>query len=438
MIPTDGKSIKEHILSHRAWYLTWAALIALKLILACLRPEPVAPDEGTYLGLARRLLEQHAYLNIWGRPTAGVMPGYPLLLAAVLGLSGGSVAPIYFINVLLTIPIAWAAGRFLVLMTGNRPLGRACMVIVFVFPPFFTYTWHALTEIPYTAALTLLFLVYEKTSREPRVISNWFWLGLLTVTSFMIRPVMFLLTPLYFAWPLIAARLDRRAIAGAAVGTAVVFALWMPWVGRNQRIFHGFVPLATTSGLAFYGATLSDPTKILDEQAAEKKRSGISEKTTDELTVSRHFARLAAENYKKDRAGYYKRAFKNSWWLWPTAYSGRLLPKSIGEYRSEGNWAAAATKSAFALLNLLMLTGATLAFVVFFKKPRWWPYLFVIVYFHAMHAMILPIPRYSLPLTPMMVALGLAAAREVYKAAILFYKWTILLFCKWLYAGKVS
>lgn len=406
MTPIDVKSIKQNIVSNRAWYALWVALIAVKLVLAYFHPEPIAPDEGTYIGLVQRLLDQHAYLNVHNRPTAGVMPGYPLMLAGVIWLTG-SVMPMYFINALLTVAIAWAAGKFLFLMTGDQKLSRWCMVIVFVFPPFFTYTWHAITEIPYTAALMMLLLVFEKTRREPRVISNWFWLGLFTVTSFMIRPVMFLLTPLYFAWPLIVARLHWRAIAGAAVGTAVVFALWMPWVYRNHKVFGGFIPLATTSGLAFWNGTIGDPNKLVEEQLAENARSGISDKTHDELTVSNHFAKVAAENYKRDKAGYYRRAFKKSWELWPTAYSGRY--GSFSGMIREGNWIGLAIKSIFLGLNLTMLAGAALGFVVFIKKPRWWPYMFVIVYFHVMHAMILPIPRYSLPLTPMMIAMGLAA-----------------------------
>lgn len=412
MTPTDLKNIKQNFISNRAWYGLWAGLIALKLVLAYFHPEPAAPDEGTYIGLAQGLLADYAYLNVHGHPTAGVMPGFPFFLAAVMAVSGGSIMPMYFINALLTVAIAWAAGKFLFLMTGNRPLSRWCMLIAYLFPPFFTYAWHAMTEIPFTASLMMLFVYWEKTRRQPLVATNWFFLGLFTVVSFMIRPVLFLLTPVFFAWPLIVARLHWRAIAGAAVGTAVVFMLWMPWVYRNYKTFGGFVPLATTSGLAFWAGTIGDSSRVLAEQLAENARSGISDKTHDELTVSRHFAQVAKRNYERDKWGYYRRAINSSWRLWPTAYSGRY--GSFGDMIKERNWIGIGIKFVFLGLNLTMLAGVACAFWIFLRNPRWWPYMLVIVYFHVMHAIILPEPRYSLPLTPMMIAMGLAAVNEIY------------------------
>ncbi|MEN6627252.1 MAG: hypothetical protein ABFD69_13595 [Candidatus Sumerlaeia bacterium] len=402
--------------SNRNWYLLWVALVGVKLVLAHFHPEPAASDEGTYMTVARRLLDHGAYMRIdYMKPTAGIMPGYPLLVAAVLKLGGGSIAPMYYINALLSLAIAWASGALLFLMAGNRLLSRWCMVVVYLFPPIVTYAWHPLTEIPYTAALMMMLYSWEKTRRRPLGVWNWFFLGLFTVVSFMIRPVMFLLTPLFFAWPLVVARLHWRAIAGAAVGTAVVLMLWLPWVYRNYKVFHGFVPLATTTGLAFFSGTLPDWSKWFEEQQAEMKRSGISDATHDELAVSRHFAAAAQKNFERDKWGYYKRAIKNSWRLWPTAYSGRYFPKGTRQYVAEGNWLAVATKLTLGGMNLALLAGMACAVVILLGQPRWWPYILIIAYFHVMHAMIMPMPRYSMPLTPMIIVMIFGAAGHLWK-----------------------
>ncbi|MCE5229624.1 hypothetical protein LLG95_08515 [bacterium] len=410
---TNCASWLDRFTSNRTFYWIFAVLIVIKLALAPIHPEPAAPDEGTYITVAQRLLDQHVYTNAYNQPSAGIMPGYPLMMAAVLAVSGGSAMPMYFVNVLLSIAIAWAAGALLFLLTGNRSLSRLCALLVFVFPPVVTYAWHPLTEIPYTAALMMLLVFWERTRQQPLVISNWLFLGLFTVTSFMIRPVMFLLTPVYFAWPLIVARFQWRSIAGAAVGTAVVLALWLPWVYRNYKIFGGFVPLATTSGQAFFTGTLTDWEKWSEEQTAEMERSGVSLATHNEFEVSKHFAAVAKQNIARDRAAYFTRIVKNSWKLWPTAYSGRYYPKGVRTYAREGNWPAVAVKTVLGGINLAMLAGLACAMMIFLGQPKWWPYVLIIVYFHVMHAAIMPMPRYSFPLTPMILAMILGAVDQI-------------------------
>lgn len=394
------------------WYSLWAGLILMKLVLAGYHPEPAAPDEGTYTEMARQFLEHHQYLNAAGKPTSGVMPGYPMMLAAMITIGRGSPAPMYYLNALLTLIAAWAAAELLFLTTRNRRLSRICMLVVYLYSPMVTYAWHLLTEIPYTAALTLLFLFWERTRQNPLSIWNWFFLGLFTVTSFMIRPVMFLLTPIYFAWPLIVARLRWRSIVGAAVGTTVVFMLWTPWIWHNHKVFGGFIPLASTSGMAFYTGTLPDWSKWSEEIEKEMIRAKLVGK--DELTVNKHFGKVARQNIARDPLGYLWRVTSNSWRFWPTAYSGWSFPKSRAAYMAEHNYKAVVIKLVLGGINMTMIVGMLCSFVILRRQARWWPYMMVLVYFHVMHAMIMPIPRYSLPLTPMILAMILGAADTVW------------------------
>lgn len=420
-----GLGIERFVADRPAFIGFWVVLIAIKVGLALWHPEPLVADEGCYITMAREIVSHGAYVNSYGKPTAGVVPGYPLMMAGAIvatghGMTNGTdprngFALMLVLNVFFSLAIAWAASELLWLLTGNRPLSTAGMLLLFVYPPFVNFTWHLLTEIPYTAALMLMLLFWEKTRQKPLLIGNWFFLGLFTVTSFSIRPVAFLLTPVFFAWPLIVARLHWRAIAGAAVGTAVVFMLWTPWVWHNYRLFNKFIPLASTSGMAFYTGTLPDWRNWSAAIHGEIARAGLDKPPHTELTASEHFAKLAKENIARDPAGYVKRVVLSSWRFWPMSYAVMSLPKSRGQYMREGNYLAVAIKVGLGVVNVLMIAGMLASFAILIRRRAWWPYLFLIVYFHVMHAMIMPIDRYSLPVVPVVLIMILGAGEAVWK-----------------------
>lgn len=207
-------------------------------------------DEVDYLDLARGLAAGEGYL-FDGHPTAYRPPGYPLLLAPLHFLSGGSIVILRMVGVVALAAATWFA--WLLASRLRTPGTGALAAIAVGCYPMFIYT--SATLYPQIPALAMLLVFLEFTLRASERSQNWARQSAVAGTAagalILTVPTFAATVPAVLIW--IAFRM-RRAGAGRAVARTVIIVLSLAvlipstWTMRNQVSLHEFVPVSTNTG----------------------------------------------------------------------------------------------------------------------------------------------------------------------------------------------
>lgn len=399
------------------WMIFCVALFVGKLIFSLSSASAPISDELTYLSIAENLNAGRGFESLNSRgATAFVMPGYPLLLAALLKASSGGLTLVYIFQVMLSAVMAGAYGGLIQLWTGRQRLTRLTAALIFVLPPFFLFPHRLLTEVAFSAWLALALLAWESIRQRPHRTGMWGALGLFHALAFLTRPVTVVLTPLILGWVLVGHRSrDRKMWGGAVFAIVIIGALWMPWVMRNYRAFGAFVPLTTSSGFTLMGGSLDDFTRWEEYSNAAMSEAGIKVFNEDEVISNVVITRAARERIADDVPAYLWRSLKRCWRFWLSEYkdlSGRN--RSFGSCVENREWGILLAKLILAATSTAIMLLAGLSVPLAIWRPKYAPYSLLIVYFTASHALLLPIPRYSAPISGLVVALGIAGLHELW------------------------
>lgn len=230
-----------------------AAAFVLRLGLALASSSHFVPqgDEGEYIHFADTLLQEGRFGN---PPTAYRLPLYPMLLAAVQGLTGVTVPAYLVLNAFLG-TTAVALIYFLCRRLVNVRAARVSLVLSVPNPFLMTHAGDILTENLYVP-LVLAFLLAAVSASEEADGSSWArWagagalLGLCNLT----RPTLLgfsLLLPFCYLLP---ERSPGVRTRGAVLAIAVSILFLLPWWGRNFAAFGHFIPGTTGEGFVWLG-----------------------------------------------------------------------------------------------------------------------------------------------------------------------------------------
>ena len=262
----------------RVLYMTLAHTYRFRLILDHF-------EFGWEMGrIARALATGHGFANPFNGnsgPTAWCPPLYPLLLAAVFRLFG-----VYTLTsawIILTINSAFSAATAVaVYQIAWRSFGRTAQGLKValwsgwlwaLYPAAMQYAVKWVWDMALTAFLFAWVIVLAlrirgigDESRPPRTLnleprtSQWLLFGLLWGLIALCNSSLLIFLPacaLWMLWP----ALHTRTHLGAALRNAVLAALCFaavisPWVIRNARVFHAFVPMRSNFGAELYEATI--------------------------------------------------------------------------------------------------------------------------------------------------------------------------------------
>jgi 4-amino-4-deoxy-L-arabinose transferase-like glycosyltransferase len=231
--------------------VAWAAWVAHA------HPEAVvSPDTQGYLGPARALLEEGRFTLAPDDPTPMLLrtPGYPLLLAAVLGVTDSewSLSPIQAALSGVIVLVVIAIGR----RVASPAVGLVAGLLVAFSPLQFAFSGTILSESAATLALVLVAAAGIPLFARPVEDARWthaLVLGLALAVATMVKPTTYYL-PLLLA-VLLAIRFWK---VGATRTLAVVVAFVLPsvlivggWQVRNQREV-GTSQIAGTAPVAMY------------------------------------------------------------------------------------------------------------------------------------------------------------------------------------------
>ena len=343
-------------------------------------------------------------------------PGYPLFLAGISKLGGGYIMRTARIGcVLLAFGAALMLLRLTRKITGDSRTALLSALLFLLYPGILVAETRAGIEIPCIFTMMLFMLALHGAVKKG---SLWRYgaAGLLLGTAVVVRSEVLLFPVLLLAYLLFAAKDwgERQRIVGAisvlALGTALVMS---PWVIRNYRLVHSFVPTATIAGAGAQAGlytcentSLGEPFFVADGEAGLERKEmarqlGIASigpyfqlfyTPQDELTFYRTLLTRVSAEYRRhpevlaECAA--KNFFFNFWFLGKT-------PKSV-------------------LLNVLVqapLLALALAGVVVLWTRKLLRnagiILLYILYIPALHAPMVAEARYSMLIVPF---LGILAA----------------------------
>jgi hypothetical protein len=235
-----------------------------------IRPFPDHFEYGWEMGrIARALATGRGYADPFTGhtgPTAWVTPLYPLLIAAVFKLTG-----IYTLTsawILLTLnslfsaltvfPMA-AIGRRCFAASGPAraaSITRWAVWLWALYPAAMQYAvrwvWESsLSTLLFTCAFALALRMHQRSPDRPGRfgLRDWVLFGLIWATIALANPSLLLFLPFAGIWILTGRdHALARDLAGASLSGLLFLAILTPWMVRNTRAFHHFVPLRANFG----------------------------------------------------------------------------------------------------------------------------------------------------------------------------------------------
>jgi 4-amino-4-deoxy-L-arabinose transferase-like glycosyltransferase len=180
-------------------------------------------------------------------------PGYPLFLAGIFKLGGGYSMRTARIGCVLlafgaALMLLWLARK----ITDDPMTALAAALLFLLYPGILAAEARAGVEVPCIFTVMLFMLVLH-SAVEKGSLGRYWAAGLLLGAAVLVRGEVLLFPVPLLVYLLVATkhRAQRRKlmerIAVLALGTAVVMS---PWIIRNYRLVHRFVPTPTIAGLA--------------------------------------------------------------------------------------------------------------------------------------------------------------------------------------------
>jgi hypothetical protein len=208
-------------------------------------PERLVGDEPGYDGLARGMLEK------LGFDWPGRVPLYPLWLAGVYLLTGGSYRAVPYVQAFLgvtTIPLTYLLGR--------KALGHSAGLVAALFAAvsygLIHQSLHLLSEVLYTPVVLVAAITLWDAIDKPRL-WRFCWAGFWVGTSSLVRPTL-LLFPLVVVLLLVVLLKKQRAVRHWTVYVLAASLTIAPWILRNYALYHAVFPLQTSNAILWQGS----------------------------------------------------------------------------------------------------------------------------------------------------------------------------------------
>jgi 4-amino-4-deoxy-L-arabinose transferase-like glycosyltransferase len=231
------------------------AAIVLRLgLFVAQRDRSIELDETTYDQIARNLVAGHGFskgdTDADRAPTAERAPSYVLVVAACYRLVGHRPRAVFLLQILFdaisVLLVYWLARRWF-------PSPRVALVAAAMFgayPPFSIMATQLLTESFATLALLAAVACFASALERPRwpaLVGSGIALAAAALAKSQLAPVVGVLA---------VASIRSLGLGGTlrrALAVGLVMALVMsPWIVRNARVFHAFIPGVSTGGLALW------------------------------------------------------------------------------------------------------------------------------------------------------------------------------------------
>jgi hypothetical protein len=252
------------------WRVFWVAFVVRVLYVLLAHTWRVKPLEDHFAfgfeagRIARALVTGYGYADPFANaflshsgPTAWLPPLYPLLMAAVFKgfgvYTGASAFVLLAINCAASAATAMACWELGARFAGV-PVGRWAGWLWALYPAAMQYAVKWFWEMTVTTALFTWVVVLAMRMRaepERRTIARWCWFGAAWGLIGLSNSTLLLFLPVCGLWVLWG-RVNVRQVAAAMLATLVFAGLLAPWMVRNERVFHRFIPMRGNLGAELY------------------------------------------------------------------------------------------------------------------------------------------------------------------------------------------
>ena len=364
----------------------------------------ITADSTTFLPVAESLVQGHGFADENGVPTAVRPPTYPLFLAGMMALGGGSIKVVQVIQALLTALIAPVLFELCLPLVGRTRAAIAGFLYAVdaVSLPSSTYV---LTEAIGAVLLVLWFSSWIRIQRTERT-GAFAWSGLLAGALAYQTMISILLQPAACALRLI----TKPGVWKKVVIAGFIFLLPLAaWSARNKAVLgEGTAIRSGGFGVLLWMTVHYDFPWLLspfDERGEHlfKHRDRVSNHYSPK-EEHRIYVRKAIKRIKENPPAAAFRATKAVFWAWVD------VPGAMKTLDSKP-----AVKWILRIWNvgliLAALVGACSA--IKFKEGR--SALLILLYFTCFLAFLHPIPRYIMPVRPLVAFLAVFAGFRIPK-----------------------
>ena len=336
---------------------------------------PISSDAVRYYDpIALNLVEGKGF-TVGETPTAQIAPGYPSFLALIYTLFGHDYDFVRILQLLLLagtgIIVYFMAQKYLKLSPALSFLASATTV---VWPYLIIYSTLILTEILFI--FLFLFSVYFLIrSLEEKTFKTTIISGVILGMAILTRPVILLLPVWLCLFFFIALKFRKKAGEWKKIGVFLLLAIVviLPWTLRNFLQFDSFIPVS--GGL----------------DSALNKSFVTYDYTQGSVSLKPGETNLQTAILFK---------LKNVYLFWNPGAEGERAQVLTKNYSWANNLILYYKVLFFFILGLAFLS------LKFIKQKEIFLIWTIIIYFWALHVVLFPYPRYTLPVIPLVILLA--------------------------------
>jgi 4-amino-4-deoxy-L-arabinose transferase-like glycosyltransferase len=347
-------------------------------------------------------------------PTAWMTPVYPALLAGVFRIFG-----IYTLNAYLSatslnivfasltcIPIFFAGKRI-----SGTGLGAGAAWLWALFPNAILLTYQSMWEACLSALLAAIILWATLALIETSRPRDWIGYGLLWGLTLMTNPTLASVLPFLLIWLAYRLRKQHQPWLGLpTIALAVAILCCIPWTVRNYSVFHRFVPLRSVLGLQLW---------LGNNPQAQPPWLGNLHPINDE-TERQKYVEMGEINYmrfkKREAIRYIEAHPARETWLagerFISIWSGGTSQPVTDFESNDSLWFRYVL-----LFNITIAVGALLGIILLCFRLSIYAFplaVFPLIFPCAYYAT-LALPRYSLPMDPVVILLTAIALGGIFR-----------------------
>lgn len=360
-------------------------------------------DEPGYDNLARGLLDGY------GLSWPGRVPLYPLWLAGIYLISGGSYNAVTYLQAFLG-----TATIFLTFLLGKRVLNEQAGLLAASWAAvsyiLIHQTYHYLSEILFTPLLLLVALSFWQAWQRPTARNfaiSGVWIGLANLT----RPTL-LLFPLFALLILLARMRNFKALGlGLTIITSSVLVV-SPWVLHNYIRYQAIFPLQTSNALLWQGSP--EYYHLLRDQGYTYIQiwqeilygPDWQEHDPNSIPGDRYWTRRALQSIAAEPLVYLRYSGEKLFTYWigdPNADWDNTYPFNYQALRRMGFLPENAAK--VMLARSLPLLALAAGLILLGQWKRLFPVYLLLAYLNVLHALTHAEIRLSEPLQPILLLL---------------------------------
>ena len=406
--------------SLRDWTLPMVAVLVTHLLfLMWVKPAPISADAGFYHLAAERIADGLGYTG--KTPHTSFMPGYPIFVGAIYWAAGKHPWLIRAVQIIL---LAVSAG--LLALTAerltNHRTARVAFFLLGFFPAWFIYPGTLNAE---TLLLVLEVLYLWTIARPVRLLSETKLLGW-AAASGGVAGLLALVKPEFSLWlpaaciVALGQSLPWQKVARIGAVSALAFCVVLaPWVVRNARAFHRFIPFSTKVGAALWISghrpeitEFQDPGFLRElarcEAASDPKQTDECMRADATKAIASHplyFVLTSARRIGHTLIGSHTE-YLNGFGI------------SFGEAFRTRQAGVFAGKLILLLLNLVFVSMGMIGVVWMARRRRFWFVAYLVGAKLAIHGVLFGTPRYGLHLSPLFALAGASLAVAVLNGSL--------------------